>query len=69
MLGFSTWIEYHEKYLEAMHTGDERLRHLYITANRFLANELYNRGVRKLCIGYPHILNQENGNEYNTNIW
>ena len=49
----STWIYYHEKYLDAMYKRDERLRHLYITAIRFLADELYRRGVRKLYIEYP----------------
>jgi putative transposase len=68
-LGISTWIYYHEKYLDAMYKRDERLRHLYITAIRFLADELYRRGVRKLYIGYPIMLSQDNGNEYNTNIW
>jgi len=67
--GFSTWKEYHEKYLKAMYKRDERLRHLYITAIRFLADKLYDRGVRKLYIGYPYMLSQNNGNEYNTNIW
>jgi putative transposase len=52
-----------------MYKRDERLRHLYITAIRFLADELYRRGVRKLYIGYPIMLSQDNGNEYNTNIW
>jgi putative transposase len=68
-LGISTWIYDHEKYLDAMYKRDERLRHLYITAIRFLANDLYRRGVRKLYIGYPIMLSQNNGNEYNTNIW
>jgi len=68
-LGVSTWIYYHEKYLDAMYKRDERLRHLYITATRFLADELYRRDVRKLYIGYPIMLSQDNGNEYNTNIW
>ena len=68
-LGISTWIYYHEKYLDAMYKKDERLRHLYITAIRFLADGLYRRGVRKLYIGYPIMLSQNNGNEYNTNIW
>jgi putative transposase len=68
-LGISTWIYYHEKYLDAIYKRDERLRHLYITAIRFLADELYSRGVRKLYIGYPYMLSQDNGNEYNTNIW
>jgi putative transposase len=66
-LGISTWINYHEKYLDAMYKRDERLRHLYITAIRFLADELHRRGVRKLYIGYPYMLSQNNGNEYNTN--
>jgi putative transposase len=68
-LGISTWIYYHEKYLDAMYKRDERLRHLYITAIRFLADELHRRGVKKLYIGYPIMLSQNNGNEYNTNIW
>jgi putative transposase len=68
-LGISTWIYYHEKHLDAMYKRDERLGHLYITAIRFLADELYRRGVRKLYIGYPIMLSQDNGNEYNTNIW
>jgi hypothetical protein len=50
-----------------MYKRDERLRHLYITAIRFLADELHRRGVRKLYIGYPYMLSQNNGNEYNTN--
>jgi putative transposase len=64
--GFSTWKEYHEKYLKVMYTRDKRLRHLYRTSIRFLADELYSRGVGK---GYPIMLSQDNGNEYNTNIW
>ena len=52
-----------------MYKRDERLRHLYITAIRFLADDLYRRGVKKLYIGYPIMLSQNNGNEYNTNIW
>ncbi|MFZ8823135.1 MAG: zinc ribbon domain-containing protein, partial [Desulfurococcales archaeon] len=67
--GIPTWKEYHERYLKAMYKRDERLRHLYITAIRFLADELYRRGVRKLYIRYPIMLSQDNGNEYNTNIW
>jgi putative transposase len=68
-LSISTWICYHEKYLDAMYKRDERLRHIYITAIRFLADDLYRRGVRKLYIGYPIMLSQNNGNGYNTNIW
>jgi putative transposase len=67
--GFPNWVKYHGKYLEAMYRRDERLRHLYITATRFLVDELYRRGVRKLYIGYPIMLSQNNGNEYDTNIW
>jgi putative transposase len=67
--GLPTWVYYHERYLEAMHTRDERLRHLYLTSIRFLAETLWSRGVRKLYIGYPVMLSQSNGNEYNTNIW
>jgi putative transposase len=68
-LSISTWIYYHKKYLDAMYKRDERIRLLYITAIRFLADELHRRGVRKLYIGYPIMLSQNNGNEYNTNIW
>jgi hypothetical protein len=52
-----------------MYKRDERLRHLYMTLIRSLADELYSRGVKKLYIGYPITLSQDNGNEYNTNIW
>jgi hypothetical protein len=52
-----------EKYLKAMYKRVERLRHLYITAIRLLADELYRRDVRKLYIGYPIMLLQDNGNE------
>jgi hypothetical protein len=57
-LGISTWIYYLERYLDAMYKRDRRLRHLYISATRFLADELYDRGVRKLHIGYPIMLSQ-----------
>jgi putative transposase len=67
--GFPTWLTYHERYIEAMYVRDEKLRHLYRTSIRFLAETLWNRGVRKLYIGYPIMLSQDNGNEYNTNIW
>jgi len=67
--GFSTWVTYHERCLKAIYKRDERLRHLYITSIKFLADELYDRDVRKLYIGYPYMLSQNNGNEYNTNIW
>jgi len=67
--GISTWIDYHEKYLKALYKRNERLRHLYRTAIRFLAEMLWSRGVEKIYIGYPIMLNQDNGNEYNANIW
>ncbi|MDT7889937.1 MAG: hypothetical protein RQ885_13320 [Desulfurococcales archaeon] len=41
-------INIRRRYLDAMYKRDERHRHLYITATRFLADELYDRGVRKL---------------------
>jgi putative transposase len=63
------WVEYHEKYLKALYKRNERLRHLYRTAIRFLAEMLWSRGVEKIYIGYPIMLSQNNGNEYNTNIW
>jgi putative transposase len=66
--GFSTWKEYHEKYLKVMYTRDKRLRHLYRTSIRFLADELYSRGVGK-GYSYAIMLSQNNGNGYNTNIW
>jgi hypothetical protein len=56
------WVEHHERCLKAIYTRDERLRHLYITATRFLADEPYNKGVRKLYIEYPMMLSQNNGN-------
>ena len=63
------WIEYHEKYLYAIYKRDERLRHLYRTAIRFLAETLWSREVEKIYVGYPIMLSQNNGNEYNNNIW
>ncbi|MDT7887932.1 MAG: hypothetical protein RQ885_03020 [Desulfurococcales archaeon] len=45
-----------------MYKRSERLRHLYRASIRFLAETtetLWNRGVRKLCIGYLIMLSQE----------
>ena len=44
---FSTWKEYHEKYLKAAYKRGERLRNrnIYIAAIRFLADKLYNKGI------------------------
>ncbi|WP_238136389.1 transposase [Thermoproteus sp. CP80] len=67
--GISTWMKYHEKYLRALYKRNERLRHLYRTAIRFLAEMLWSRGVEKIYVGYPIMLSQNNGNEYNNNIW
>jgi putative transposase len=67
--GIHRWKDYHEKYLYAIYKRDERLRHLYRTAIRFLAEMLWSREVEKIYIGYPIMLSQYNGNEYNTNIW
>jgi putative transposase len=63
------WVEYHEKLLKALYKRNERLRHLYRTAIRFLAEMLWSREVEKIYIGYPIMLSQYNGNEYNNNIW
>jgi hypothetical protein len=54
---------------DSIYKRDKRLRHLYITAIRFLADELYDRIVRHLYIGYPYMLSQNNGNEYNTKTY
>jgi len=67
--GIHKWKEYLEKLLKAMYKRDERLRHLYRSAIRFLAETLWSRGVEKIYIGYPIMLSQNNGNEYNNNIW
>jgi len=65
----ATWREYHYKLLRSVFKTNERLRHLYKTAIRFTAEWLYERGVRRVYMGYPYLLTQGNGNEYNTNIW
>jgi len=67
--GIHKWKDYHEKLLRALYKRDERLRHLYRTAIRFLAEMLWSRGVMKIYIGYPIMLSQNNGNEYSNNIW
>jgi len=56
-------------YLRAYFKWHERLRHLYRTAIRFTAEWLYARGVKRVYLGYPYMISQDNGNEYNTNIW
>jgi len=67
--GVDLWREYHYRYLRAVFKTCERLKHLYKTAIRFLALWLYERGVRRVYMGYPYMIAQNNGNEYNTNIW
>jgi len=67
--GFESWKKYHTYYLHAIHKQRERLRHYYRTAIRFLAKTLHEIGVNEVFIGYPYMVSQNNGNEYNTNIW
>jgi hypothetical protein len=56
-MGISTRIYYHEKYLDAIYKRSKKLRYLkYIKATRFLADKLYNRGIRKPYIDYPMML-------------
>ncbi|MDT7888839.1 MAG: hypothetical protein RQ885_07675 [Desulfurococcales archaeon] len=45
-----------------MYKRSGRLRHLYIISIRFLADDLYSRGVKKLYIGYPYMFSQDNDN-------
>ena len=67
--GFESWRRYHAFYLHAVFKRRERLRHYYRTAIRFLAKEIHKMGVDEVFIGYPYLVSQGNGNEYNTNIW
>ena len=67
--GFESWKKYHTYYLHAVYKQHERLRHYYRTAIRFLARTMHGMGVDEVFIGYPYLVNQDNGNEYNTNIW
>ena len=67
--GFESWKKYHTYYLHAIHKQRERLRHYYRTAIRFLAETLWQMGIDEVFIGYPYLVGQDNGNEYNTNIW
>jgi len=46
-----------------------RLRHLYRTAISSLAEMLWELGVSEVYMGYPMYISQDNGNEYNANIW
>ena len=67
--GFESWRKYHMFYLHAEYKQHERLRHYYRTAIRFLAKTLHGMGVDEVFIGYPYMLSQDDGNEYNTNVW
>ena len=67
--GLPNWHYYHRLYLKAVFKRNERLRHLYRTAIRFTADELWQLGVDEVFIGYPYNVSHINGNEYNTNIW
>jgi putative transposase len=67
--GFNAWRRCHMFYLHAEYKQHERLRHYYRTAIRFLAKTLWQMGVDEVFIGYPYLVGQDNGNEYNTNIW
>ncbi|MFP3194509.1 MAG: transposase [Caldivirga sp.] len=67
--GFNAWRKYHAYWLHAEYKQHERLRHYYRTAIRFLAKTLWQMGIDEVFIGYPYMLSQNNGNEYNTNVW
>jgi putative transposase len=67
--GFNAWRKYHAYYLHAEYKQHERLRHYYRTAIRFLARIMHEMEVNEVFVGYPYLVSQGNGNEYNTNIW
>ena len=67
--GFNAWRKYHAFHLHAIYKKRERLRHYYRTAIRFLAKTLWQMGIDEVFIGYPYLVSQDNGNEYNTNVW
>ena len=66
---FESWRKYHMFYLHAEYKRHERLRHYYRTAVRFLAKTLWRMGIDEVFIGYPYLVSQDDGNEYNTNVW
>jgi putative transposase len=66
---FESWRKYHAFYLHAVYKKRERLRHYYRTAIRFLAKTLWRMGIDEVFIGYPYLVSQDDGNEYNTNVW
>jgi len=67
--GFESWRKYHMFYLHAEYKQHERLRHYYRTAIRFLARIMHEMEVNEVFVGYPYLVSQGNGNEYNTNVW
>jgi putative transposase len=67
--GFESWRKYHTHYLHAIYKRRERLRHYYRTAIRFLARTMHGMGVDEVFIGYPYMVSQNDGNEFNTNVW
>jgi len=67
--GFNAWRRYHAFHLHAVYKRRERLRHYYRTAIRFLARTMHEMGVNEVFVGYPYMVSQSNGNEYNVNIW
>ncbi len=67
--GFESWRKYHAFYLHAEYKRRERLRHYYRTAIRFLARTLHEMGANEVFVGYPYLVSQDDGNEYNVNIW
>jgi putative transposase len=66
---FKTWHKYNAFYLHAVFKRRERLKHYYRTAIRFLAKTLHGMGVNEVFVGYPYMVSQDDGNEYNTNVW
>jgi len=67
--GLEVWRKFHYMYFRAYFKLHERLRHLYRTAIRFTAEWLHAKDVKRVYLGYPYMVSQDNGNEYNTNIW
>ncbi|MFP3311623.1 MAG: transposase, partial [Caldivirga sp.] len=67
--GFNAWRKYHAYWLHAKYKQHERLRHYYRTAIRFLARTLHEMGIGEVFVGYPYLVSQDDGNEYNTNVW
>jgi putative transposase len=67
--GFNAWRKYHMFYLHAEYKQHERLRHYYRTAIRFLARIMHEMEVNEVFVGYPYMVSQDDGNEYNANIW